>query len=165
MRLSVNAHAANFLLFDNAQDKSPANSNDSERALYKWVAEHDEHGDVLSPKTLSRGGRARDREQLLDNFGLGVLRRVMPGFHKQQEIPTVCKLTAYFKEDDSLSSVSTTTVHRMLLKSGFSNRREHEQREAYFIFRFRTLVAGINEDPGKLNCLREVSQEKIGDKD
>ncbi|KAH8032436.1 hypothetical protein HPB51_025205 [Rhipicephalus microplus] len=41
--------------------------------------------------------------------------------------------------------------------SGFSNRREREQREAYFVFKFRTLVAGINEDPGKLNCLREVS--------
>uniref|UniRef100_A0A6G5AFV2 Putative catalytic giy-yig endonuclease domain of penelope-like elements n=1 Tax=Rhipicephalus microplus TaxID=6941 RepID=A0A6G5AFV2_RHIMP len=60
----------------------------------------------------------------------------------------------------SFENISVT-----LLQSGFSNRREREQREAYFIFKFRTLVAGIKEDPGKLSCLREVSQEEIGDKD
>ncbi|KAH8021380.1 hypothetical protein HPB51_015560 [Rhipicephalus microplus] len=43
----------------------------SERALYKWVAAHDKHDKVLSPKTLSRSGRGRDREQLLYDCGLG----------------------------------------------------------------------------------------------
>ncbi|KAH7942705.1 hypothetical protein HPB51_028613 [Rhipicephalus microplus] len=42
----------------------------SERSLYKWVAEHDKQGEVLSSKTLFRGGRVRNREQLLDDFGL-----------------------------------------------------------------------------------------------
>ncbi|XP_037505782.1 uncharacterized protein LOC119382122 [Rhipicephalus sanguineus] len=98
-------------------------TNVSEHALYKWVAKHDKHGEVLSPKTLSRGGRGRDREQLLDDFDLGVLRRLMHGFYKWREIPTVRKLVAYFKEDDSLPSVSATTIHKMLLKVGFRFRK------------------------------------------
>ncbi|KAH8019460.1 hypothetical protein HPB51_019482 [Rhipicephalus microplus] len=98
--------------------RTAAFTNVSERALYKWVAEHNKHGEVLSPKTPSHGGRGRDREQLLDDFNFGVLRRVMHGFCKRQEIPTVRKLAAYFK-DDSLPSISATTIHRMLLKVRF----------------------------------------------
>ncbi|KAH8036598.1 hypothetical protein HPB51_002136 [Rhipicephalus microplus] len=39
--------------------------------------------------------------------------------------------------------------------------REREQRETYFILKFRTVVAGINEDPGKLNCLREPPSSRL----
>ncbi|KAH8025467.1 hypothetical protein HPB51_008382 [Rhipicephalus microplus] len=93
-------------------------TNVSECVLYKWLKEHNKHVEVLSPKTLSRGGRGRNREHLLDDFNLGELRRVMHGFYKRREIPMVRKLTAYFKEDNSLLSVSATTIHRMLLNVG-----------------------------------------------
>lgn len=57
----------------------------------------------------------------------------------------------------SFENISVT-----LLQSGFQNTRAREQREAYFIFKFRTLTAGINEDPGRLSCLREISQNEFG---
>ncbi|KAH8040112.1 hypothetical protein HPB51_009368 [Rhipicephalus microplus] len=95
--------------------RTAAFTNVTERALYKWAEEHDKHGEVLSPKTLCRGGRGRDREQLLDDFDIGVSRRVMHGFCKRWEIPTARKLAAYFK-DDSLPSVFATTIHSMPLR-------------------------------------------------
>ncbi|KAL1439922.1 hypothetical protein MTO96_009752 [Rhipicephalus appendiculatus] len=48
-----------------------------ELALYKWIAEHEKCGKVLTPKSQFRGGRGRDREKLLDDFDLGVLRGVV----------------------------------------------------------------------------------------
>ncbi|KAH8033138.1 hypothetical protein HPB51_007755 [Rhipicephalus microplus] len=99
--------------------KAAAFTNVSEHALYKWVAEHDKHGEVLSSKTLSRGGRGRDREHLLDDFDHGVWHKVMHGSFKRREILTVHKPSGYFKEDDTLPPISATTIHMMLLKVSF----------------------------------------------
>ncbi|KAH8034472.1 hypothetical protein HPB51_024651 [Rhipicephalus microplus] len=77
--------------------RTAAFSNVTECALYKWVAQHDKHGEVIPPKTLFRGGRGHNREQLLDDFDLGVLRRVMHGFYEWREISMERKLTTYVK--------------------------------------------------------------------
>ncbi|KAH6948087.1 hypothetical protein HPB50_022812 [Hyalomma asiaticum] len=75
-------------------------------------------GEVLPPKRRSCG-KGRDRTKKLDDFDLSVLRRVVHGFFEKGEIPTIAKVVQRFKEDETLPTVSTRTMQRMLKKLGF----------------------------------------------
>ncbi|KAH8025485.1 hypothetical protein HPB51_008400 [Rhipicephalus microplus] len=135
--------------------RAAAYTNVSERALYKWVAEHDKHGEVLSPETLSCGGRSHDGEQLLNEFNLGVLGRVMHGFYKQWEIRTVRKLAANLKEADSLPSVSATAIYRMLLKVGFRFKK---------CYRNSLLIEATHINQWRRKYLRQIKEvRRLGD--
>lgn len=46
-------------------------------------------------------------------------------------------------------------IQVVLIQSGFRNTYEREQRESFFIHKFRTLTEGINESAGRLGCLRD----------
>ncbi|KAH7945820.1 hypothetical protein HPB49_016011 [Dermacentor silvarum] len=90
----------------------------SERVLYEWVSEKEKAGRVLTPKKRS-GARGHQRKKELDDFDLGVLRRVVHSFFRRNEIPTVAKLMRHIDGDSEMPSVSTATMHRMLKKLGF----------------------------------------------
>lgn len=45
-------------------------------------------------------------------------------------------------------------IQAVLIQSGFRTTYEREQRESFFIHKFRTFAEGINESTGRLSCLR-----------
>lgn len=47
-----------------------------------------------------------------------------------------------------------------LLQSGFSSTREREQRESYMIYKFNTLKAGLNINPGILSSIRALEDSR-----
>lgn len=103
----------------------------SERAIFKWAAEHEKNGMVGSPQTKLRGGKNIERVKKFDDFDLGVLRRIVHNFYTRNEVPTLKKLKAHFNESEDLPNVSSATVSRMLKKIGFRYRRR--SRNAYLI--------------------------------
>ena len=63
-----------------------------------------------------------------------------------------------FSKHINLPGHSFEHISVILLQSGFQNTREREQRESYFINKFKSLSHGINESPGRLTCLRDQSK-------
>lgn len=58
-----------------------------------------------------------------------------------------------FSKHISLPEHSFDKIRVTLLQSGFRSSREREQRESYFIHKFRTITHGINEHMGNLSFL------------
>lgn len=102
----------------------------SERTLYRWTSQLEKAGRVVSPKKRSCG-RGCQRAKKVDNFDLSVLRRMVHSFFQRGEIPTCAKVVQCFKEDETLPTVSTATMHRMLKKLGFLYKKKVSECTAY----------------------------------
>ncbi|KAH9378905.1 hypothetical protein HPB48_011130 [Haemaphysalis longicornis] len=74
---------------------------------------------AVDPQKRLSGGRGGQRKKQLDNFDLSVLRRVVHSFFERNELPSVPKLTEYFRNEDDLPTVAPVTMRRMLNKLGF----------------------------------------------
>ncbi|KAH6937303.1 hypothetical protein HPB50_026498 [Hyalomma asiaticum] len=79
----------------------------SERTLCWWKTVMEDAGEVLPPKKRSCG-KGRDGTKNRDDFVLS-----------KGEIPTIAKVVQRFKEDETLPTVPTKTMQRMLRKLGF----------------------------------------------
>lgn len=83
----------------------------------------------------------------MDDFDLGVLRRIVHGFFHDNKILTVAKINRRFDDDDKLSSVNKATLNRMLKKLGLR-----------FKCRFRNcrLIETANIVLWRCQCLRKI---------
>lgn len=57
---------------------------------------------------------------------------------------------------------SLEKIQVVLIQSGFRNTYEREQRESFFIHKFRTFAKGINESAGRLGCLQNPKCPDFG---
>lgn len=90
---------------------------------------------VLSSPSRKRPGSVGKRRRcvLYDDFTLCALRLCVHGFFRRNEIPTVQKIVAEFRDNKDLPSMEPWTVRRLLHDIGF--RRDRRQRNSLLIER------------------------------